>query len=67
MSAPLTLTPDQLERLAAFLREISAVRREYDVSITPCGPLDVAIDGNVLRATWDGQAETFRIDDRCGS
>lgn len=67
MSAPITLRPDQLERLAAFLRAISAARREHDVSLTPYGAIHVAIDGNVLQVQWDADAETFRIDDKAGS
>jgi len=69
MSAPLKLTADQLEEIAAALRVLSKLRRERNVDIGGYSHPEVRHLGSdtVLELQWDEDEGEYRIDDRVGS
>lgn len=66
MSAPLNLTVEQLRKLGIVLDELGEITKTHGVSFTPYQRLEVGLDDNVLRVSWDEQAEAYVIDDRNG-
>lgn len=66
MSGPLSLTAEQLRKLGAALDELSQITKTHGVSFTPYSRLEVGLDDNMLRVSWDETAEAYVIDDRNG-
>ncbi len=66
MSAPLNLTAEQLRSISYALDGLTKIAKENGVSLTPYQRLEVGLGDNVLRVSWDEQAEAYVIDDRNG-
>lgn len=66
MSAPLNLTADQLRSVGYALDGLTEITKKHGVSLTPYQRLEVEVGDNVLRVSWDEQAEAYVIDDRNG-
>lgn len=66
MSAPLTLTAEQLTDLAGALKVLSELYINTGVSITPYGNTDIRIGDSTLSVAWDDDRSEYVIDDRNG-
>jgi hypothetical protein len=62
----LNLTAQQLRSLGYALDGLTKITKENGVSLTPYQRLEVGLGDNVLRVSWDEQAEAYVIDDRNG-
>lgn len=66
MSAPLSLTAEQMRKLAAALDAMSEITRTTGVDLLPYGNGQLGIDGNVLAFGWDSGTQSYLIADRNG-
>ena len=68
MSAPMTLTGDQLAHLAEFLRAISKATREHQVDLGPYGRAELKVGDTVINFRWqeDNGYGQYVLDDRVG-
>ncbi|MEV7389596.1 hypothetical protein [Streptomyces sp. NPDC091215] len=64
MSGPLNLTAAQLHTLGGALNAMTEITKQFGVSFTPYSRLELGLDDNVLKVSWDGTA--YVIDDRNG-
>lgn len=64
MSSPLNLTSEQLRKIGSALDALADITKTYGVSFTPYSRLELGLDDNVLKVSWDGAA--YVIDDRNG-
>ncbi len=67
MSAPLTLTADDLRSLATFLDIVTDATRQTGVRIANYNVVGVAVAGTNIEVAWDSEAERYEIYDRVGS
>lgn len=66
MSAPGRLTPDALRRLGQALTELTHTANRYEVRFDAYMPMNVEIDGVVLRVNWDEDANSYVVDEQFG-
>lgn len=64
MSGPLKLTAAQMHTLGAALDAMTQMTKQFGVTFTPYSRLELGLDNNVLKVSWDGEA--YVIDDRNG-
>ena len=67
MTAPLKLNAGDLERLSAFLGDLSKATRVHDCHVTGHGRAQVQVTPAVILAvSWDPGTEQYVVDDRSG-
>lgn len=65
MSAPLTLTAEEMRQLATALDAMTEITRTTRVDLAPYGRQQIGIGENHLSYSWD-DARGYVIDDRNG-
>ena len=69
MSAPITLTADDLRRLADTLDALTKATNAFEVELAPYGGITVRASEGAehIEVTWSKDLDQYVIDDRIGS